>query len=104
MPVPKASVSWALNPQGPFKTLWTYDPKLIWKDGRSITLRYQIRGMAIDGFRLAAISPAAPSPSMLQITHLWREGGQLKQHTQSLTAPRITPFKRRVQPPAPTKP
>ncbi len=111
-PDPEASIAWAPSPQGPYKTLWTYDPKLTWKDGQPINrtlrwpevdrsvrnlpagtkriyVRYQIRGMAIDDFRLAALSPAAPSQSMLQITHLWRENGQPQKHSQSLTAPQI---------------
>ena len=109
-PDPEASIAWALSPEGPYKTLWTHDPKLTWKDGqpinrtlrwpevdrsmrdlpkgtRRIYVRYQIRGMAIDDFRLAAISPAAPSQSTLEVTHLWRENGQPKKQTQSLTAP-----------------
>ena len=111
-PDPEASIAWAPSPQGPFKTLWTYDPKLAWKDGQPINrtlrwpevdrsvrnlpagtqrvyVRYQIRGMAIDDFRLAAISPAAPSQSTLQITHLWRENGQPQKHSQFLAAPQL---------------
>ncbi len=111
-PDPEASISWALNPQGPYKILWTHDPKLTWKDGqptnrtlrwpevdrgvrhlpagtRRIYVRYQIRGMAIDDVRLAAISPTVPSQSTLQITHLWRENGQPKKQTQAFTAPQI---------------
>jgi len=45
------------------------------------------RGMAVDDFRLAAISPANPSPSILRITHLWRESGQARKHVQSIADP-----------------
>ncbi len=110
-PEPSASISWALRPEGPYSVLWTHDPKLTWRDGqpisrtlrwpeadrsvrdlpagtRRIYVRYQIRNMAIDDFRLAAISPAAPSSSTLQITHLWRENGQARKHIQSIGDPR----------------
>ena len=109
-PGPEASVSWALRPEGPYKALWNYDPKLTWRDSvtidrtlrwpevdrsvrdlpagtRRIYVRYQIRGMAVDDFRLAGISPANPSPSTLQITHLWRESGQARKHVQSIADP-----------------
>ena len=112
-PEPSASISWALRPEGPYSVLWTHDPKLTWRDGQTISrtlrwpevdrsvrdlpagtrriyVRYQIRGMAIDDFRLAAISPAAPSSSTLQITHLWQENGQARKHIQSIGDPRAS--------------
>ena len=112
-PEPAASVSWALSPLGPYKTLWMHDPKLVWKDGQPLNrtlrwpevdrsirdlpagtqrvyVRYQIRGMAIDDFRLAAISAANLSSSALQITHLWRENGQSKKYVQSIASKQAT--------------
>jgi hypothetical protein len=111
-PAPAASISWALTAEGPYKPVWTYDPKLTWKDGQTIDrtlrwpevdrhvgnlpsgtrrvyVRYQVRGMAIDDFRLAAISPAAPSSSTLQVTHMWRENNQERKHVQLIDNPAL---------------
>ncbi|MEO8129519.1 MAG: hypothetical protein ABI822_20640 [Bryobacteraceae bacterium] len=100
---PTASISWSRNLEGPYKVLWAHDPKvaprtLRWPEvdrsvrglpagtGR-IYVKYQIRGMAIDDFRLAAITPAS-SQKVLRITHRWRENGEAKEHTEDLTSPR----------------
>jgi len=101
---PAASIAWSLNAKGPYRTLWTHDPKLTKKTLRwpevdrairglpagtqRIYVRYRIRGMAMDDFRLAAISPANPQTSTLRITHRWRENGEAREHIESLTGPR----------------
>jgi len=97
-PPPHASISWATNESGPFRTLWTYDPNLKWKDGeaidrtlrwpevdrhvnalpagtRRVYVRYRTDGMAIDDFRLATNSRASATASSLRITHIWKENG-----------------------------
>ncbi|HWF65774.1 MAG TPA: hypothetical protein VN670_00630, partial [Acidobacteriaceae bacterium] len=94
-----ASISWSTSNNGPWKTLWTYDPKLTWLDGqpipqvlrwpeidrsvrdlpagtRRVYVRYSIDGLAIDHFRLATERPADSAASQhLQITQIWKENG-----------------------------
>ena len=40
--VPAASIAWSSGPEGPWQTIWSYDPKLLWKDDDTIdrTLRW----------------------------------------------------------------
>ena len=94
-----ASISWSTTSHGPWKTLWTYDPKLTWLDGQPIKqvlrwpevdrsvrdlpagakhvyVRYQFQGLAVDGFRMASIRPENPSATQhLRITQIWEENG-----------------------------
>jgi hypothetical protein len=106
---PAAKISWALKEEGPYQTLWRYDPKLTWKDGKPISrtlrwpevdkrvdrlppgarqafVRYTISGMAIDDFRLAAIRPVSRSSSPVQVTQIWKENGIRKSHSELIDA------------------
>lgn len=53
---------------------------------RTVYVRYSIEGLAIDDFRLAAISPAAGG-GQLTITHVWREAGRPRTHVEKLASP-----------------
>jgi hypothetical protein len=102
---PSASLAWSDSPKGPFRSLWTYDARLRWKDGqpvdrllswpevdrsveiegaREVYVRYRLQGMAIDEFRLAAETAARPGSSTLEITHVWKEDGVTKKHAQRI--------------------
>ena len=91
-----ASLAWSLSPEGPFHTLWEYDPKLVWRDGvpidrllrwpevdrhaempaaSQVYVRYRSRGLAVDDFRLAYQVPGASHGCPLEITHVWLENG-----------------------------
>lgn len=106
-PSPQAQIVWSTNAQGPFQTLWTYNPNLTWKDGQSIDLtlrwpeverkidhlpagtkkiyvRYTISGMAVDDFRLAIVRPVNRSSSPVQITQLWKENGAEKSYSKRI--------------------
>ena len=69
-----ASIAWSKSPDGPFQTIWEYDPHLKMRDGITpdrtlrwpevdrhvevsgapeIYVRYRIRDLALDDFRLA---------------------------------------------------
>ncbi|MEO6829772.1 MAG: hypothetical protein ABI164_08160, partial [Acidobacteriaceae bacterium] len=98
-----ASIAWSTSINGPWTTLWTYNPKLTWLDGqpipqvlrwpevdrsvrdlpagtRRVYVRYQIDGLAIDHFRLATIRPENPSATQhLKITQIWKENGEQKE-------------------------
>jgi hypothetical protein len=104
---PAASIAWSRSPNGPFRTIWEYDPHLRWKDGipidrtllwpevdrhadvdgaREVYVRYRIQGLAIDDFRLAVISNAGPGSSALQVTHVWKEDGVTRSASQQIPA------------------
>ncbi len=94
-----ASIAWSISSHGPWKTLWTYNPKLTWLDGQPIQqvlrwpevdrsvrnlpagtqhvyVRYQFNGLAIDHFRLASLRPEDPSATQhLRITQIWEQNG-----------------------------
>ncbi|HTU49954.1 MAG TPA: hypothetical protein VMF56_05125 [Acidobacteriaceae bacterium] len=98
-----ASISWSASSHGPWKTLWTYDPKLKWLDGQPIKqvlrwpevdhsvrdlpagmkrvyVRYRFDGLAIDHFRLASIRPENSSATQhLRITQIWEESGMQRE-------------------------
>jgi hypothetical protein len=94
-----ASIAWSPSPDRPFKTIWEYDPKLTWKDGvvidrtllwpevdrhvetggvKEVYLRYSVRGLALDDFRMAVETEGGSGSSTLQITHRWNENGVVK--------------------------
>jgi len=98
-----ASIAWGLSPDGPFRTIWEYDPKLVWKDGvvidrtllwpevdrhvetggaKEVYVRYSLRGLALDDFRMAVETAGEPGSSPLQITHRWKENGVAKSASQ----------------------
>jgi hypothetical protein len=93
---PAASIAWSTNSDGPFQTLWEYDPHLQWRDGRPINrlllwpevdrriavsggreiyLRYRFRNMAADNLRAATESQATAQPSSVTVIHIWKENG-----------------------------
>ncbi|HNY38829.1 MAG TPA: hypothetical protein PKJ41_00475 [Bryobacteraceae bacterium] len=100
-----ASIAWSESPAGPFQTVWTYNPKLEWKDGdpidrtlawpevdrhvslngaRQVYVRYTFNGLAIDDFRLATEAAAPAASSELVVTHLWKEGTSSKSFTVTI--------------------
>ena len=104
-----ASLSWSANPDGPWKTLWTYDPNLQWLDGQAIDrtlrwpevdksvrdlpagtrrvyVRYLAQGMAIDSIRMAVTRIVDPSHSALKITHAWKQNGKEQEFNQEIPA------------------
>jgi hypothetical protein len=102
-----ASLAWSKSANGPFQTLWEYDPHLKWKDGIAIDrtlrwpevdrhtavsgaseiyVRYQIRDLAVDSFRLAGEKPGSQKLSELEVTHVWKEDGTAKTHTERIAA------------------
>jgi hypothetical protein len=98
-----ASIAWSTTSDGPWKTLWTYNPKLTWLDGQPVKqvlrwpevdrsvrdlpagtervyIRYRFQGLAIDHFRLASIRPENPSATQhLRITQIWEENGMQRE-------------------------
>jgi hypothetical protein len=102
-----ASIAWSKSPDGPFQTIWEYDPRLKWRDGIAIDrtllwpevdrhvevsgapelyVRYQIRGLALDNFRLAVETPGRQDSSALEVTHVWSEDGMAKTRTRRIPA------------------
>lgn len=100
-----ASVSWSTALDGEYRPLWTYDPKIVWKDQdpirqtlrwpevdrqvrhlvrgtHQVYVRYQLQGMAVDSLRFAVIRSGLHSGSSLQITHAWLENGKPRQQVQ----------------------
>lgn len=104
----RASIAWAERLEGPYQTLWEYDPQVKWKDGdaidrtlrwpevdcparrlppatRHVYVRYRMQGLAMDSVRLAAVQEGIRSRSALQITHVWKENGTLRERTQQVS-------------------
>lgn len=101
-----ASIAWSRLPNGPFQTIWQYDPKVRWRDGipidrvlawpevdrhidvsgPDIYVRYRIQGMAVDSFRIAVERPGAAHSSPLEVTHVWKQDGSSRTATQQLAA------------------
>ncbi len=102
-----ASIAWSKSPDGPFQTIWAYDPRLKWKDGIAIDrtlrwpevdrhvaapgaaeiyVRYRIRDLALDNFRLAVERKGALSSSETEVTHVWLEDGVEKKRTRKIPA------------------
>lgn len=103
-----ASIAWSESADGPWTTLWSYDPKLTWLDGQPIPqvlrwpevdrsvrtlpagtlrvyVRYRIDGLAIDHFRLATLRAANPAASQrLTVTQEWTENGQPKSFQKTI--------------------
>ena len=120
---PEATIAWSQSPAGPFQTIWEYDPHLKWKDGvpidrtlrwpevdrrvevagaRDIYVRYRIRDLALDHFRLATETKALGVWSPLELTHIWREDGAAKRFMQRIP-PGETKFDYFIDIPAGTK-
>ena len=104
---PAASIAWSQSASGPFQTIWEYDPNLKWRDGvpidrtlrwpevdrrvevagaRDIYVRYRIRDLAVDQFRLTTETKALVGSSPIDVTHTWREDGVVKKFTQRIPA------------------
>ena len=106
----EASLAWSFTAEGPYTELWHYDPDLKWRDAipidrtlrwpevfrqmRSLPggaphvyVRYRLKGMALDDLRLAVISPKARKSPLIEITHLWHEGGQARSHVERIDDP-----------------
>jgi hypothetical protein len=94
-----ADIGWSLSPDGPFRTIWAYDAKLVWKDAdqvdrvlrwpevdrhidaggaRAVYVRYRSSGLAIDDFRLALETAGPQSGCRMAIVHEWKEDGRTK--------------------------
>ncbi len=106
----EASLGWAVTAQGSYTELWHYDPDLKWKDAipidrtlrwpevfrqvrslpndtRRVYVRYRLKGMALDDLRMAVISPEERKSPLLEITHLWHEGGQARSYVERIAEP-----------------
>jgi hypothetical protein len=102
-----ASIAWSKSPDGPFQTIWEYDPRLKWRDGIAIDrtllwpevdrrvevsgapelyVRYRIRDLAVDSFRLAVETRGRGDSSALEVTHVWKEDGTARSLTQRIPA------------------
>jgi len=105
-----ASLAWATNPDGPYTEVWRYDPELKWKDGvaidrtlrwpevfrevramapgtRRVYVRYRLQGVALDSVRLAVMSAGRTRSPLLEVTHLWHEGGAARSHVEKIAEP-----------------
>ena len=92
---PAASIAWSESASGPFRTIWEFNPKPVWKDGdaidrtlpwpevdghvalsgiREVYIRYSIRDLALDHVRLAKETQPSAGFSPVVVSHLWREG------------------------------
>jgi hypothetical protein len=101
-----ASIAWSLSAEGPFQTIWEYDPKLAWKAAvpidrtlrwpevdrhlevnraNAVYVRYRFSGLALDDFRLALQTPAGERGCRMELTHIYTENGIRK------TAKRLVP-------------
>lgn len=104
---PEASLEWSLAPNRDFKPLWTWDEEIQWRDGdrinrvlrwpevdftvnelppgvKKIYVRYRFANVALDSIRLAVRSQAPAPRSPVEITHAWRESGQLRRHVERI--------------------
>ncbi len=104
---PAASLDWSLAPDRDFKPLWNWDEDLKWRDGdridrvlrwpefdvtvselppgtKKVYVRYRFGGLALDSIRLSVRSRAPSSRSPVEITHVWREGGQARRHVERI--------------------
>jgi hypothetical protein len=100
-----ASIDWSKSPDGPFQSLWDYDPRLHWRDGipidrtlrwpeverhvklssaSDIYVRYRIQDLAVDDFRLSVETKGEANPSPLDITHVWLQDGVRKTVTRHM--------------------
>ena len=101
-----ASISWSLQKNGPWATLWTYDSGVSWPDHQPVQqllrwpevdrkvrdlqghttkvfVRYGFENLALDDVHLATIERAPETSTKLIITHQWTQDGQPGEHTES---------------------
>jgi hypothetical protein len=106
----EASLAWSTAPGGPYTELWRYDPNLKWKDGipidrtlrwpevfrqvralaggsRRVYVRYRLKGLALDNLRAAVSSTQDRKSLLLEITHLWHQGGEAHSHVERIREP-----------------
>lgn len=106
--VPAASIAWSSGPEGPWQTIWSYDPKLLWKDDdaidrtlrwpevekkvrslplrtRRVYVRYSFESMAVDDFRFAYVRSNLRPKSPVIITHLWKEDGTERRYAEKVS-------------------
>jgi hypothetical protein len=99
-----ASIAWSKKPNGPWTTLWTYDPNvqrpdenpvpqtLRWPEvdrsvrnlgtgSTKVYVRYRFRNLAMDAVRLATLQPTLARQSPLSIIHRWTQDGKTAEHT-----------------------
>ena len=97
---PEASIAWSTSLDGPYRTVWNYDPQPKWLDGKPVDcvlswpeadrafpvsgasevfVRYRVRDLAIDQFRIAYETEAAGT-SPVDIIQEWDEYGVRKHH------------------------
>ncbi len=104
---PEASLEWSLAPDRDYKPLWTWNEEIKWRDGdridrllrwpeidftidglppatKKIYVRYRFANIALDSIRLAVRSGAPATNAPIEITHTWREGGQLRRHMERI--------------------
>ncbi|HOQ44065.1 MAG TPA: hypothetical protein PLA43_00390 [Bryobacteraceae bacterium] len=104
---PEASLEWSLAPGRDFKPLWKWSDEIQWRDGDAINrvlrwpevdftvnelppgvkkvyVRYRFANLALDSIRLAVRSRASDARSPVEITHTWRESGQLRRHVERI--------------------
>lgn len=108
--IPKASLSWSANLEGPYTNLWDYGQNPRWLDGqpveqqlrwpevyrtvrslpagvRKLYLRYSFSGMGLDSPRWNVISHASTGSSPLIVTHQWNADGRLREHVERIDHP-----------------
>ena len=123
-PQQAASIAWSESVDGPYRALWTFDPKLKWRDGdpidrtlrwpevdrelrdlpkgtRRVYVRYQMQGLAVDALRIATIRSGLISVSPLRVTHLWRENGTQRQQVEAI-GPKQTHVRYQIKTPPDT--
>ncbi|WP_321475569.1 hypothetical protein [uncultured Paludibaculum sp.] len=92
----EASIAWSSTPTGPFQTIWSYDPRLTWRDGtpidrtlrwpevdrhittpgsREVYVQFRFAGVALGDVRLSVETTPPAGSCPLRITHLWKENG-----------------------------
>jgi hypothetical protein len=104
---PEASLEWSLAPDRDYKPLWNWDDEIKWRDGdridrllrwpeidftidglppgtKRLYVRYRFASLALDSIRLAVRSRAPATKAPIEITHTWREGGQLRRHVERI--------------------
>ena len=103
----RASISWAFHREGPWTTIWAYDPTVSWPDHKPVQqvlrwpevnravrdlqghptrvfVRYRFQNLALDDIRLATIEEAPHTSTELTIVHQWTQNGQPAEHRESL--------------------
>jgi hypothetical protein len=106
----KASLAWSVRPEGPYASLWEYNPEVKWPDGqpvqqllrwpevdrsvrklpggtRKVYVRYSFTSMGLDTPRLATASRGTSSSPELEIRHQWFDEDRLVEHLERIRQP-----------------